>query len=76
MFDLPEEIEWPGHGVAKFIQPRGMDDIRRIFRTEDGAVLRYSALGWQAQYKNITTRWKSTPSEAIDAYERVQPQVR
>jgi hypothetical protein len=74
----PEEIEWPGRGIAKRVQPKGMSDYQRgngnaNYLTECGAVLRFRASGrWQAQYKSNTTKWYSSSMDAFAALREME----
>lgn len=47
MDDFPDSIEWPGQGVAKRLQPRGMSDYSRDqgnaqYRTSLGGTIKYT----------------------------------
>lgn len=77
--EAPEYVEWPGHGRATRLQPRGMSDYERgagcfghaNYVTENNHCLFFrSGVRWQAQFRGTTTKWFATPEEAIANLEK------
>lgn len=68
-------MDWPERGRASQQQIRGMSDYERgagsiysaNYITADGAMLYLRNGKWKAQYKNYTTKWKSSVEDAIEA---------
>jgi 5-methylcytosine-specific restriction endonuclease McrA len=77
--DFPETIEWPGHGTAKRVMPRGMSDYprldnNRIYSTTDGFTLyihrEYTIAGESYQRKlSCKTQSKNFTSPSLPTIE-------
>lgn len=68
------EINWPNREIANLLPSRGMSDYQygcgnSVYETPEGFRLRKTSRRWQAQYRNYTTKYRSTYQEAIETLE-------